>query len=299
MKEIIGNEKKFLSTLNSLMDELLIPLSKILNEQDSKTICINLRELIQLHTSLYDEMVNACKGIYVSFDISKTISAFFILIFKLKGNQGRSQRFCKVFEDFKVRLMREYAEYFLSREKAIARCDSLAKCPLSSISSQSEKQYIAEYRYTLEQCRKVSHTNCGKFNITELLSLPFQYVLRYHLLFETLLKSTDADHSAKETIEHTSKSMKELGFYLNACLSDKLNLSNIENVLKQFLTLDSTTSGLKLILLKDYGHYLKVCVLLFFFLENIIIFWTFLAVRLGVHVIPRTCNTTLRRTFLN
>jgi hypothetical protein len=107
IREILNTEENFLDGLNTLMDDFLIPLSKILNETDRKLICTNLDKLIQLHRSLYTDLFNACKG-----------------------GQGRTQRICTVFEAFKVSLMKEYAEYFSTIDRSLAKCDSLTQVGL-------------------------------------------------------------------------------------------------------------------------------------------------------------------------
>ena len=125
----------------------------------------------------------------------------------------------------------------------------------------------------MDECRKLSKR--GNFKLTDLLRLPYQRVLKYHLLFNELLKQTDVEHSAKDLIKQTRDSMCELGNYLNECQRDKENLSHIEQLLKHLPnSADSTSSsshrnslsssqlvysgsGFSFNLLKDYGHYIK------------------------------------------
>ena len=198
-----------------------------------------------MHKSLYDHLFNACKG-----------------------GQGRTQRICSVFESVKLDLMKEYAEYFSSIDRSLAKCDSLAQCSLS----QASQAYVLEFRAKLDECRKASKR--GNFKLTDLLRLPYQRVLKYHLLFNELLKQTDVEHSAKDFIKSTRDSMCELGNYLNECQRDKENLSHIEQLLMHLAVSGSETGGLanrlsfgstqsvyssgfNFNLLKDYGHYIK------------------------------------------
>jgi hypothetical protein len=155
------------------------------------------------------------------------------------------------------------------------------KVSLSQIGDQSKQQYLVDFRLKLEECRKLSKR--GNFKLTDLLRLPYQRVLKYHLLFSELLKQTDVEHSAKDLIKQTRDSMCELGNYLNECQRDKENLSNIEQLLKHLLITNNTYSGdqsnsgsnmpnrssfggssssfysngLNLNLLKDFGRYIK------------------------------------------
>lgn len=82
MREILNTEENFVAGLNTLMQDFLIPLSRVLKEPDRKCICINLDRLIELHTRLRNALAQACKG-----------------------GHGRTQRICLVFESFKVCLI--------------------------------------------------------------------------------------------------------------------------------------------------------------------------------------------------
>lgn len=62
MKEILNTEKNFLDGLNTLMNEFLIPIGNVITEQDKNIIFTNMNGLIELHTNLYNDLYNACKG---------------------------------------------------------------------------------------------------------------------------------------------------------------------------------------------------------------------------------------------
>lgn len=160
--------------------------------------------------------------------------------------------------------MKEYAEYFSSIDRARARVDSLMQVSLSNHSSEHTKElYIRQFRAKLEECS--SKSKFGKYKLTDLMGLPYQRVLKYHLLFSELLKQTDVDHTAKDVIKKTKESMCELGNYLNECQRDKENLSKIEFLIKFLLISNSNetsrsshySTSFSLNLLKDYGHYIK------------------------------------------
>ncbi len=114
MREILNTEENFVNGLDTLWDDFLKPLSEILNDEDRKCICINMKELIQLHKRLYADLSQACKGTH-----------------------GRTQRICHVFENVKLDIMREYAEYFSCIDRSLAKCDSLT----NSHSNQSSSLY--------------------------------------------------------------------------------------------------------------------------------------------------------------
>lgn len=88
MREILNTEENFVGGLNTLWKDFLAPLSKVLNEQDRKCICINLDKLIQLHTRLLNALTQACKG-----------------------GHGRTQRICNVFDSFKVHIFKKIQKF--------------------------------------------------------------------------------------------------------------------------------------------------------------------------------------------
>lgn len=112
IREILNTEDNFVNGLNTLWDDFLQPLSKFLNVEDRKCICINIESLINLHKLLYSHLSQACKG-----------------------GVGRTQRICDVFENAKVNIMKEYAEYFSSIDRSLAKCDSLTNTHSNQSSS--------------------------------------------------------------------------------------------------------------------------------------------------------------------
>lgn len=166
--------------------------------------------------------------------------------------------------------MKEYAEYFSSIDRSLAKCESLTQASSSSVGDPHHQQYLNEFRQKLDECRKKSKQ--GSYKLTDLLRLPYQRILKYHLLFGELLKQTDVEHAAKVLIEQTKASMSEVGNYLNECQRDKENLSLIEQLNKHLILNTASGSGagsnndakssvysnsLNLNPFKDYGHYIK------------------------------------------
>jgi guanine nucleotide exchange factor VAV len=219
IREIFETEKRYTAGLQTLVDDFLIPLSKVLNDKSvRKMICINLESLVQLHSSLLNELKVA-----------------------IKGAHGRTIRICNVFDSYKLALMKEYVEYFSNIDQAIAKCDSLS----------NGKQQNNDFKRKLEECRAKSEQR--NFKLTDLLRLPSQRILKYHLLFTNLLKNTNEEHSAKETIKKTRDAMLEVGSYLNECQRDNENLIKIQKVFSHL------TGDFKMSLLstsKDYGRYI-------------------------------------------
>lgn len=159
--------------------------------------------------------------------------------------------------------MKEYAEYFSSIDRSLAKVDSLTQPSSSSLGDVQKQQYHSDFVKKLDECRKKSKQ--GSYKLTDLLRLPYQRILKYHLLFGELLKQTDVEHLAKILIEQTKTSMSEVGNYLNECQRDKENLSLIEQLSKHLILNNGSSdakssvysSSLNMNLFKDYGHYIK------------------------------------------
>jgi hypothetical protein len=111
MREILNTEKNFVEHLETLTSDFFQPLSKVLNDEDRKSICINIDNLILLHKRLYTELFQACKG-----------------------GRGRTERICQVFENFKEDMIKEYTVYFYGIDQSVAKCEFLN----SSNSNQSK-----------------------------------------------------------------------------------------------------------------------------------------------------------------
>ncbi len=111
MREILNTEKNFVEGLETLTSDFLQPLSKVLNDEDRRCICINMDSLILLHKRLYTDLSQACKG-----------------------GRGRTERICQVFENVKVDIMKEYAVYFSSIDQSLAKCDLLTNSNSNQLS---------------------------------------------------------------------------------------------------------------------------------------------------------------------
>ncbi len=103
MKELLNTERNYVEQLEILTNDFLRPISQVLNEEDRKCVCINIESLLVLHKRLYTDLFNACKG-----------------------NRGRTERICHVFDNVKIDIMQEYAVYFSNINQSKAKCDFLA-----------------------------------------------------------------------------------------------------------------------------------------------------------------------------
>ncbi|CAK6965626.1 guanine nucleotide exchange factor VAV3-like [Scomber scombrus] len=117
----------------------------------------------------------------------------------------------QIFIIYKERLL-IYGIYCSRVEIAIAVLDLICK----------EKEDV---RLKLEECSK--RANNGKFTLRDLLVVPMQRVLKYHLLLQELVKHTH-DAADKSNLKIALDAMKDLAQYVNEVKRDNETLREID-----------------------------------------------------------------------
>ncbi|XP_068197474.1 guanine nucleotide exchange factor VAV3-like isoform X2 [Antennarius striatus] len=117
----------------------------------------------------------------------------------------------QIFINYKERLL-IYGIYCSQVEIAIAVLDLICK----------EKEDV---RLKLEECSK--RANNGKFTLRDLLVVPMQRVLKYHLLLQELVKHTH-DAADKSNLKIALDAMKDLAQYVNEVKRDNETLREID-----------------------------------------------------------------------
>ena len=209
-REIIQSETKIVQTLNIIFNDFMKQLSTILNDTDKKIILMNIKTLRNIHSEILDKLKDA-----------------------IKIEQGRTSRICAVYNSYKLKLMKEYVEYFSGMQAAISKVDSLA--------IKSNK-----FKNKLEDCYKKS----GTFELSNLIRIPSQMVLKYHLLFDELNTNTDESHTAKRNIQISLDNMLDLAHYLNKAQRDKEILNKIDEIACHIQEFDP-------LCLRDFGHLVR------------------------------------------
>ncbi|XP_039645911.1 guanine nucleotide exchange factor VAV3 isoform X1 [Perca fluviatilis] len=141
--------------------------------------------------------------------------------------QHRSaQNVYQIFIAFKERLL-IYGKYCSHVETAIASLDDICK----------DREDI---RMKLEECSK--RANHGKFTLRDLLVVPMQRVLKYHLLLQELVKHTQ-DATEKSNLRTALDAMKDLAQYVNEVKRDNETLREIDQYQKSIENLNQPLSN--------------------------------------------------------
>ncbi|KAG1675829.1 Protein vav [Nymphon striatum] len=101
------------------------------------------------------------------------------------------------------------------------------------------------------------NANDGKFKLRDLLSVPMQRVLKYHLLLKELLKHSLDTHEDYEGLEKALESMLDLSMYINEVKRDNETLQIIKDIENSITDLSMVNFQSKNTELKDYGRLLK------------------------------------------
>lgn len=85
----------------------------------------------------------------------------------------------------------------------------------------------------IKECQK--NANEGKFKLHDLLAIPMQRVLKYHLLISELMKNTEDHHPEKKSLEKALDEMQDLSLFVNEVRRDHEMLNAID-LLRQSIT---------------------------------------------------------------
>ncbi|XP_013411701.1 proto-oncogene vav isoform X2 [Lingula anatina] len=106
-------------------------------------------------------------------------------------------------------------------------------------------------RVAVEECQRKA--NEGKFRLRDLLSVPVQRVLKYHLLLKELIKQTDKKSPDRTFLEKALEAMQDLSLYVNEVKRDNEQLQLIQEIQDSIVDLQMPEKTS----LKDYGRLLK------------------------------------------
>uniref|UniRef100_A0A4X2LAE2 Vav guanine nucleotide exchange factor 3 n=1 Tax=Vombatus ursinus TaxID=29139 RepID=A0A4X2LAE2_VOMUR len=121
------------------------------------------------------------------------------------------QNLYQIFINYKERLV-IYGQYCSGVESAISGLDFISKTK-------------EDVKLKLEECSK--RANNGKFTLRDLLVVPMQRVLKYHLLLQELVKHT-TDPTEKANLKQALDAMKDLAQYVNEVKRDNETLREIK-----------------------------------------------------------------------
>uniref|UniRef100_A0A3P9M4H4 Osteoclast-stimulating factor 1 n=1 Tax=Oryzias latipes TaxID=8090 RepID=A0A3P9M4H4_ORYLA len=195
LNEILQTEEKYTETLESILQNFMIPLERFLQVEDIESIFINIKELAVTHRRLLEEV-------------------------RVSINDRGALNLYQVFVKYKEKLLL-YGNYCSQVEAATKNLDRLSNTR-------------EEIRMKLEECS--NRANRGRFSLRDLLMVPIQRVLKYHLLLQELIKHTN-EPSEKENLREGLDAMKDLAQCVNEVKRDN-------EIIKQITTFQMSIENL-------------------------------------------------------
>ena len=169
-------------------------------------------------------------------DLGEVHAAFYQDV--LESVMGKSRkRIGEIFLDFKERFLK-YGQYCAELTRAQELLDTLMA-----------KE--ASVRDEVGKCE--ANANEGKFRLRDLLAVPMQRILKYHLLLRELVGHTQTSHEEYRVIQQAYEAMLDVSDYINEVKRDSEQLHIIKEI-QNSITDWNMPQGVEL---KDYGRLRK------------------------------------------
>ncbi|CAG9815552.1 unnamed protein product [Phaedon cochleariae] len=213
------------------------------------------------------------KRYFVIKELLDTENNYVDVLSKLKKNfmqpllkQMKPEQHHVVF--FKIKELRDIHSEFL-KELSVIRSDPSVR--LSNVFMRWKEKFLvyAMYCSNLTKARTVllelcdtdevfnqmvikyeKEDNNGRFKLRDVLSVPMQRILKYHLLLEKLIENTDPNHEEFNDLRRAREAMIDVAAYIDEATRDNQQLEIINN-LQDTITEWHLTSNQRL---TDYGH---------------------------------------------
>ncbi|XP_046669462.1 protein vav isoform X2 [Homalodisca vitripennis] len=144
------------------------------------------------------------------------------------------------------------SEVFLNwREKFLIYGDYCANLT----NAQTRIQDICTHNDSINQevIRCQQEANNGKFKLRDILSVPMQRILKYHLLLEKLIQETQPNHEDYRGLERAKEAMVDVAQYINEVKRDSDTLQIMKDIQASISDWNMPNNTE----LKDYGRLLK------------------------------------------
>ncbi|KAJ4926125.1 hypothetical protein JOQ06_008308 [Pogonophryne albipinna] len=277
--EIQETEAKYYKTLEDVEKNYMIPLKQVFTPQEMEAIFVNLEDVIKVHSALLRaidlNMLSGGSGLGKIFLEFKERSIGGLIRLQGASSLHRSR----------LRLRDRSANSTGEGVLGLAlhqpcQCPTLTQrvsrrnvCLFAVASSRlliyglycshmENAQKTLDEQIATREDVKIKVEECtmkvqeGKFKLQDLLVVPMQRVLKYHLLLKELLTHS-ADRPERQQLKESLEAMQDLAMYINEVKRDN-------ETLKKISEFQSSIENLQQVKLEEYGRpkidgELKVC----------------------------------------
>ena len=215
IKEILDTEKNYVDALKMLLDEFKKPLQSVLSRDEITKIFFLMEDLRDIHIEFFRDLTLATESSVKKWSLHE-------VFLRVKDKLLIYADYCGHMQSAQ-RIVEEISKHDNEKSKAIAKCQKTA--------------------------------SFNKFKLTELLALPMQRILKYHLLLDALIKhSKTCEEHELEGLRRAHYEMTDLGKYINEVKKDFELIASIDEIQRSIIDLQMPLNFPKL---SDYGRLQK------------------------------------------
>ncbi|VDO18596.1 unnamed protein product [Heligmosomoides polygyrus] len=226
MKELLDTEQNYVEkALNMIINKFYEPLQKVIRETDHKLIFMNIMTLWNLHHSFYSDLRHA---VLKTLGLNQPVEG-------RPNSLSLGRTIGDVFVQHKEKFI-AYGPYCMGLGDSRARIIELEKGD-------------ANVKAKIYEC--TASVNDNQFKLQDLLCLPMQRVLKYHILLSEMIKSTAIDAPDRKSLEMAKEAMDDVNSYVNEMKRDnetKQLISEVQSSITE-LTMVGATSCFSLVFL--------------------------------------------------
>ncbi|XP_045542669.1 protein vav isoform X1 [Papilio machaon] len=193
IRELVDTECNYVDVLSKIIKYFLRPLTPYLKPQDLQVIFFGIKELHETHSGLLRQLRLATEACVPG---------------------GGAPRLADVFLAWRERLLL-YGDY----------CSNLTHAQDTLKTLEARDNTFAKQ---LVKCQK-EHSD-GRIQLRDILSVPMQRVLKYHLLLDKLVHETQPNHEDFRGLERAKEAMVDVAQYINEVKRDSEVLALLSKV---------------------------------------------------------------------
>ncbi|XP_053600667.1 protein vav isoform X2 [Plodia interpunctella] len=219
IRELVDTECNYVDVLSKIVKHFLRPLTPYLKPKDLQTIFFGIKELHEIHSGLLRQLKLATEACVPG---------------------SGAPRLADVFLAWRERLLL-YGDY----------CSNLthAQDTLKALDTRD-----TTFSKQLAKCQK-EHSD-GRIQLRDILSVPMQRVLKYHLLLDKLVHETQPNHEEFRSLERAKEAMVDVAQYINEVKRDSEVLALLAKVQESIIDWEGGALGAGGAGLAAYGRLL-------------------------------------------
>ncbi|RVE55209.1 hypothetical protein evm_000107 [Chilo suppressalis] len=219
IRELVDTECNYVDVLSKIIKYFLRPLTPYLKPQDLQVIFFGIKELHDIHSGLLRQLKLATEACVPG---------------------SGAPRLADVFLAWRERLLL-YGDY----------CSNLTHAQDTLKTLDARDNTFSKH---LAKCQK-EHSD-GRIQLRDILSVPMQRVLKYHLLLDKLVHETQPNHEEFRGLERAKEAMVDVAQYINEVKRDSEVLTLLSKVQESIIDWEGGAQGAGGAGLAAYGRLL-------------------------------------------